>query len=230
MSTASTDIANAGQAAKAEKAVDLLNVIFDRAVSSGLSFEDFVKTLDIDDSGTVSKTELGIILVNKGIKVPPKVIAVLFQKLDRTGSGTVAGKEFNDSLTQILKERAGEGGLFGSGLQPEKAVYGEQYLLQKLVRIQKEQSHFFRDFTKEELRVLMQFSEGMIQYEAGEVIVPAGEHGHWVGLLFEGKFVDLMQEGDPKAHAHYPLGSFVRDSSTNVENPKLMKDIKYRFL
>ena len=95
MSTASTDIANAGQAAKAEKAVDLLNVIFDRAVSSGLSFEDFVKTLDIDDSGSVSKTELSIILVNKGIKVAPKVIAVLFQKLDRTGSGTVAGKECN---------------------------------------------------------------------------------------------------------------------------------------
>ena len=58
MSTASTDIANAGQAAKAEKAVDLLNVIFDRAVSSGLSFEDFVKTLDIDDSGTRRRKKL----------------------------------------------------------------------------------------------------------------------------------------------------------------------------
>ena len=56
MSTASTDIANAGQAAKAEKAVGHLpNVIFDYAVSSGLSFEDFVKTLDIDNSGTVYK-------------------------------------------------------------------------------------------------------------------------------------------------------------------------------
>ena len=44
-------------------------------------------------------------------------------------------------------------------LQPEKAVYGEQFLLQKLVRLQNEQSHFFRDFTKEELRTLMQYSK-----------------------------------------------------------------------
>ena len=160
MSTANTDVANANQARRAGKAGDLLNIIFDRAVASGLSFEEYVDTLDIDNSGSVSQTELGIILVNKGIKTNPKIVSVLFQKLDRNGSGKILGSEFNESLTNILKERAGEGGLFGAGLQPEKAVYGEQFLLQKLVRLQKEQSHFFRDFTKEELRTLMQYSEG----------------------------------------------------------------------
>ena len=37
MSTANTDIANANQARRAGKAGDLLNIIFDRAVASGLS-------------------------------------------------------------------------------------------------------------------------------------------------------------------------------------------------
>ena len=103
MSTANTDIANANQARRAGKAGDLLNIIFDRAVASGLSFEEYVDTLDIDNSGSVSQTELGIILVNKGIKTNPKIVSVLFQKLDRNGSGKILGSEFNESLTNILK-------------------------------------------------------------------------------------------------------------------------------
>ena len=209
MSSASA-VENKAQANKAKHADSLLNMLFDRYLTSGKSIEDYVKTLDIDDSGDVSVTELGIIMVNRGIKAPPRVVKVLFQKLDRNGSGKVQGAEFNLGLTQILKEREGSGGRFGAGLQPEKAVYGEQFLLQKLERCQKEQSFFFRDFTKPEMKTLMQFSEGTIQYEAGEVIVPKGEHGHWVGLLFEGKYVDCLQEGDPNPHAHYTVGSFLR--------------------
>ena len=65
--------------------------------------------------------------------MPPKLIAVLFHKLTGRDLGitSVAGKENNESLVADLesRQRAGEGGLFGKGLQPEKAVYGEQYLL-----------------------------------------------------------------------------------------------------
>ena len=104
MSTANANVANANQARRAVKAGDLLNIIFDRAVASGLSFEEYVDTLDIDNSGSVSQTELGIILVNKGIKTNPKIVSVLFQKLDRNGSGTILGSEFNESLTNILKQ------------------------------------------------------------------------------------------------------------------------------
>jgi hypothetical protein len=209
MSTAN-NVENAKQAKQATEAKGLLEILFDRWQASGVDVVDYVKTLDIDQTGDVSPTELGIVLLNKGIKSSVATIKVLFQKLDRNGSGKIVGEEFNQGLVQILNERAGTGFLFGRSLQPEKAVYGEQFLLQKLERVQNEMSHFFRDFTKPELRLLMQFSEGTIQYKPGEIIVPAGEHGHWVGLLFEGKYVDIMEEGDPEPHAHYTVGHFIR--------------------
>ena len=166
----------------------------------------------IDDS--LSPTELSTILTNMKIKATSKDVNFIIKLWDKTGKGSLTTNEFKEGMLSIMSDSYG----FPEGcIIPTKGTMSDEFLLQLLLRVQEEASEILSGFTKNEMRILMQHSSGLIQYDPGDVIVPPNAENQfayekeWVGINLQGCDVHMYSTEDAMRRAE-ELKSFVDQS------------------
>ena len=185
----------------------------DKLLEKRMRTVDLFRQIDESGDGVVSPDEFQDGLEKFGFSPSKNEFIALMQLLDRDGDGEVDFREFDKAMKKAVKDEGSEARskrlAADLAIEPAEGAVSDGYLQTLMEKAQKT-SHFFRDFTKNELRTILKASTGTINFGANQTILPPDIKTKWLGLILQGT-VEVRNKTNPdEIIAKYGIGTLPR--------------------
>lgn len=174
---------------------------------------DLFRKIDESGDGVVSPDEFLDGLQAFGFEPSKNEFHQLMKILDKDGDGEVDFREFDKAIKKAVKQESKESRskrlAADLALEPTEGAVSDSYLANLMEKAQKT-SHFFRGFTKNEVKSLLKVSQGTIQYSNQQTILPPNIQVKWLGLVLKGTVEVRSSENEDAILGRFNAGSLVR--------------------
>lgn len=196
-----------------ESAMTVLLSLHDKLLEKHMRSVDLFRQIDESGDGVVSPEEFRTGLESFGFSPSKNEFHELMKVLDRDGDGEVDFREFDKAIKRAVKQESASARTkrlaADLALEPAEGAVSDGFLTTLMEKAQKK-SHFFRGFTKNELRSLLKVSQGTIQCTNKQTVLPPGIQASWLGLVLQGSIEARNKENPDEVLASYKPGSFLR--------------------
>ena len=191
----------------------VLLALNDKLVSKRMRTVDLFRKIDESGDGVVSPDEFLDGLQAFGFEPSKNEFHQLMKILDRDGDGEVDFREFDKAIKKAVKQESKESKskrlAADLALEPTEGAVSDSYLANLMEKAQKT-SHFFRGFTKNEVKSLLKVSQGTIQYSNQQTILPPNIQVKWLGLVLKGTVEVRSSENEDAILGRFNAGSLLR--------------------
>ena len=202
-----------GHSSEDMAAFQVLLALNDKLVEKRCRTVDLFRKIDESGDGVVSPDEFREGLTQFGFSPSNNEFRALMKYLDKDGDGEVDYREFDKAIKKVIKMESEEDRAkrlaSERALEPVEGAVSDAYLQSLLEKCQKK-SHFFRGFTKQELRSLLKVSVGTITFSSGQAILPPNIDATWVGIVVAGVCELRPFKSPDEVHAKYGVGCVIR--------------------
>ena len=143
-----------------ESAMTVLLSLHDKLLEKHMRSVDLFRQIDESGDGVVSPEEFRTGLESFGFSPSKNEFHELMKVLDRDGDGEVDFREFDKAIKRAVKQESASARTkrlaADLALEPAEGAVSDGFLTTLMEKAQKK-SHFFRGFTKNELRSLYSF-------------------------------------------------------------------------
>lgn len=191
----------------------VLLALNDKLVSKRMRTVDLFRKIDESGDGVVSPDEFLAGLQAFGFEPSKNEFTHLMTVLDKDGDGEVDFREFDKAIKRAVKLETAEARSLrlaaDLALEPTEGAVSDSYLVSLMEKAQKA-SHFFRGFTKNELKSLLKVSQGTIQFGKDQTILPPDISCKWLGLVVKGTVEIRNKDNQDELIGRFNNGSILR--------------------